>query len=715
VTAVGCPAGHELLDGRRRFCPRCRRDDVIEGVAVMEPTLSRAQIAAAVDAAASNYAALRSLAAALAADADALSHGAPPVVGRLVTELIERGSISLRLPTCAVCGRTGRPLSATESGAMCQRCAARRHPQPCVRCSIVKPVAGRIADGQPICERCRRRERGRRGCGMCGKTTSIAMRAHDGQPDICVNCYRMPDAVCSVCGRLRECNFAASDTPICLSCSPRATARCVHCGVDRPPVVRWEEGPVCDRCYTAALRHRGRCALCGMQRRLVCPPGPDATTCADCADLPIIHSCGDCGIEDKLYEKGRCARCSLRRRTAMLLSDGTGNIAAELAAVSEAISATRVPRSALNWLRNGAGAGLLAELAAGRLAATHDALDQHPRRRAADYLRHILIAGGALAPRDEELARTEGWLTELLSGIDNAEHRRLVQAFATWRVMRRLRRTAEATPTARTYTAHARVRIKTAIAFLDWLATRGATLADCRHADVDDWLGTGPGAYHVRDFLAWAADRGHCHRFHVPGMENTNGAATDPEQRWTHLARLLHDDDLDVTDRVAGCLLLLFGQQQSRIAAMTTDQVTVHGADVHVRFGQHELPVPEPLGVLLQTLIRDGRPHVGVGSPAHTRWLFPGGLPGRPITASRLAERLRALGIRTQTGRRAALIDLAAQLPAAVLADLLNLSANTAVRWMRQAGGDWNNYAAELARARQSPTMPNTEPQATAG
>jgi hypothetical protein len=65
----------------------------------------------------------------------------------------------------------------------------------------------------------------------------------------------------------------------------------------------------------------------------------------------------------------------------------------------------------MNWLRNGAGAKLLADAAAGRLAVSHDALDAHPHRRAADYLRHILTAGGALPPRDEELARAGHWLT----------------------------------------------------------------------------------------------------------------------------------------------------------------------------------------------------------------------------------------------------------------------------------------------------------------
>lgn len=43
---------------------------------------------------------------------------------------------------------------------------------------------------------------------------------------------------------------------------------------------------------------------------------------------------------------------------------------------------------------------------------------------------------------------------------------------------------------------------------------------------------------------------------------------------------------------------------------------------------------------------------------------------------------------------------LAARLPAAVLAEVLNLTPGTAVEWVRAAGGDWASYAAEVARAR---------------
>ena len=136
---------------------------------------------------------------------------------------------------------------------------------------------------------------------------------------------------------------------------------------------------------------------------------------------------------------------------------------------------------------------------------------------------------------------------------------------------------------------------------------------------------------------------------------------------------------------------------------MTTSQVTRRDGQTFLRLGRHEVPVPGPLASAIVQLISDGRSYRGVGSPPATTWLFPGHLPGRPITPATLGERLHAIGIYAQTGRRAALLDLAAQLPAAVLADLLGLHETTAAKWMHQAGGDWSRYAAELARRPHQP------------
>lgn len=93
----------------------------------------------------------------------------------------------------------------------------------------------------------------------------------------------------------------------------------------------------------------------------------------------------------------------------MLLRGDAEQIPAQFAGVYTAIVTTTTPRSALNWLRKGAGAAVLAEVAAGRLALTHEALETHARPQAADYLRHVLVANGALPPRDEGVARTERW------------------------------------------------------------------------------------------------------------------------------------------------------------------------------------------------------------------------------------------------------------------------------------------------------------------
>lgn len=683
-----------------------RQRQVQAAVLAAVPSLTATQVQAAIAAVASHPAALRALAGALAADPDALALGAPPMIGRLVGALRGQGALSLPTPRCARCLREGLPLTRSSTlGGVCARCRRRELAEACARCGVVKPVAGRDREHRPVCARCA--DRPQRECGRCGRIRRIARRAHTtargDQPDLCDGCYQPPLARCSSCGAERPCNFAGTAAPVCTRCAPRRTAACAHCGQDKPPVANWPQGPVCDRCYTAALRHRGECASCHRTRRLVSPPGPDATTCADCAGLPATHLCGDCGREDKLYERGRCNDCALRRRTNELLRAGAEQIPTPLVAVGDAILATSTPRTALNWLRNGAGAIVLADLAAGRTAISHTALDAHPRRRGADYLRHILVAAGVLPTRDEGLARLEAWVTHtLLTGLERPEHRRQLHAYATWHVLRRARRRAGLNTTGRSATNYPRTQLIVAARFLGWLDQRGLKLTDARQHDIDSWLTDGPSGYPVRDFLIWAADHQHCPTLIVPTLARTTGPATHPDQRWALLARLLHDDALDLTDRVAGSLLLCYGQQLSRIAVMTTEQVQRHRDphSVSLRFAAHAITVPAPLAGLITQLVDAGRPHRGVGSPATSPWLFPGHLPGRPITPSRLGERLRTIGIRALPARRATLLQLAAEVPAAVLADLLNLTPGTATRWTRDAAGDWSRYAAELANER---------------
>ena len=431
------------------------------------------------------------------------------------------------------------------------------------------------------------------------------------------------------------------------------------------------------------------------------PPGPAAAICGGCSGTgPAGHVCTVCGREDKLYERGHCPRCSLRRRADALLAGPDGTIPAPLTGVRDAIAAAASARGALNWLRRGAGAPVLAAIARGELALSHQALDSWPARRPADYVRALLVAHGALPDRDEALARLERDTTALLASVAGPEDRRTLTAYATWRVLQRARWNAGRRPAPHTATRAARLRVRAAAALLQWLSDRGIPLSRIGQADLDCWLLTGPPPLReaAGDFLSWAAARRLAPRLTLARRQNHAGPAAGEDLRWALARRLLHEPGVAPIDRVTGCFLLLYGQQLSRIAGMTRAQVRDHGTGLTVRFGRNDAAIPEPLAGFVRDQLAAPRRHHSLGAPPDTRWLFPGHLPGQPITAARLGERLGKLSIDGQAGRRAALLQLAAEVPAAVLSDLLGITTTTAADWAHAAGGDWSRYAAELAR-----------------
>lgn len=183
-----CRNGHQVRPGHR--CVECRRTDTLAAIITAELSLDTETVTAVFNRVVTNGAALRSLAEALATDPHILSVGAPPVVGRLVTELVAAGSTTFTVPTCGRCGRSDRPLfRSDQDGAACARCRSWQRAAPCAFCGATKPVAAHTETGNPMCELCRRRRRGQRTCGMCGETAPIAVRGRDDRPDVCVNCY----------------------------------------------------------------------------------------------------------------------------------------------------------------------------------------------------------------------------------------------------------------------------------------------------------------------------------------------------------------------------------------------------------------------------------------------------------------------------------------------------------------------------------------------
>jgi len=142
------------------------------------------------------------------------------------------------------------------------------------------------------------------------------------------------------------------------------------------------------------------------------------------------------------------------------------------------------------------------------------------------------------------------------------------------------------------------------------------------------------------------------------------------------------------------CSSPLYGQTASRIVHLRVGDVSIDSDTVRVRLGTVEVHLAPPLDQLIRHLT-DEATH----NPRGGGWVFPGLHAGRPITADWMATRLNAAGLRTASARSTALLDLAAEMPAAFLAGLLGLHPNIAVRWMYASGGEWAGYVAERVAA----------------
>ena len=143
---------------------------------------------------------------------------------------------------------------------------------------------------------------------------------------------------------------------------------------------------------------------------------------------------------------------------------------------------------------------------------------------------------------------------------------------------------------------------------------------------------------------------------------------------------------------------------------MTHHQVAKNGGLVTVTFDTEAVELPEPLDRLV--LEQHAQATGGRYATHRTNWLFPGRHAGRPLATENFRSQLVTLGIAPNQARKAAMFQLAAEMPAPVLADLLGLAPTTASRWAKLAARDWSQYA---AMRRDVSDAPNEAPSSPAG
>lgn len=662
----------------REGWPRCAqcppedgRDpvDLIIGIVTgVDPTLSADQVATAVSAAVPRAGRRQRLAWVLQDRPDLLTGAgaeAPiPSVLRLIDKLCDAGAQVITHPACPGCGRVihlHRPIGGQW---LCRNCVAKTRAQPCSRCGAVREAATRDEHGKPLCPYCLINDpANQEACIDCGRRRRVSVRTPNGP--LCEACRPVKTMTCSICGREAPCYISlATGQPWCEACRQR-WARCAGCGQDRPVRGGTLDQPLCAACTRD--------------------------------DPGFWRSCPNCGQPGRI-RSGRCARCAVRQRLREILGDETGRIRPHLQALHDALAATDRTNTVIAWLDSASARVLRGLDACQRL--THAALDELPDGKPVEHLRSVLVAIGSLPPRDEHMARLERWITQVVTERPDAEERKLLHRYAVWHIVRRLRGRLAGADTTRGQSAAARGNIRAAIVLLDWLAEHGLTLATARQGDLEAWLAS-PEATHregAGNFVRWAR-RQKLTRLDFAAVKwGGPTGVIDTETRWEQARWLLHDDTVKPEDRVAGLLVLLYAQPTSRIVRLTLEHVHASDNEVRLRLGREPVLLPEPLAGLVRQVAVTRKGHATIGDPGASPWLFPGGQPGRALSAFRMAERLNQLGIRSGQSRSAALFQLATDLPAAMLAKMLGIHIAVAVAWQRASSGDWAAYAAEISR-----------------
>lgn len=635
----------------------------------------------------------------------------PKLVAEFLYAAIDAGIRGLVAPGCALCGRP-RTLLHTfgDDQRICTTCYSRTRAAVCSVCGRDgQRVKARTSDGGAVCPRCHDRARTPDRCAGCGKVRLLKRSGHGRSYCRACQTRRAPTEPCSICGHDRRVNARAPDgRPMCTTCYAKtrtASDVCDECGAVGPLNARADGRAdtgknLCARCY----RHPKReCGICGRTRRVslkATDTSPDI--CPTCYQAPTID-CSVCGLHAlgrRTTKDGQpwCFACQATERIDQLLTGSDGTVSAGLKDVRDALVSTDRPRTILsNWDRVGS-LSLLAKLASQDDQITHEALDAEGNRFSVNYLRAVLVACGTLPERDENLARLHHFANDVIAATIEGEPRQILARYARWHVVARVQvdRHGVLGPGA---AGRCRQEIRTAQRFLDHLAARGRAVGECTQADVDEWLG-----HHSTQrtrFIRWLLHNGHVSSIDLPESAPATGARrhADPEQHWTLVRRLLHDDQFaSLEDRVAALLVLLYAQPLGKIAALTVDDIDKTEDGTFLRLGTEPLLLVPPLDALVAALPIT-KPFGTARTLADPRWLFPGKNAGQHQHPTSLMGRLNRLGILTRASRNTAMLHLASTVPPAVFASLIGISIGAATRWAQHAGGNWSTYAS-LPRAR---------------
>ncbi|MEU5425852.1 hypothetical protein AB0H73_09615 [Streptomyces olivoreticuli] len=600
--------------------------------------------------------------------ADALLSGsslAPPAVQRLIQTLADAGFDRVRTPACHRCSRIRPLVKVVEGGRVCGGCAG--------------ALAYAAAVGV---------------CRECARTRSLPAQG------LCAACYarglkgRTPKTACAKCGQHRVCRKSRTDgRSLCDTCRPRPDGTCTLCGTSAQIQARWPVGPVCDNCYIRVRTNPAPCSVCGLTRALTGRVDGEPS-CGPCSGAHADYSCARCANPADSAVGSLCEPCALGDQVADFFGALPAAAQGRLQPLRDRLENSEQPRAARSWLKHSASARLLPELVSNGEQVSHEALDALCREPGqaptAGHLRDVLVDAGVLAPRDEHIANVErrfAWIIDAHPHL--AAH---LHAYGHDSVLPRLRHRQR--PSTEYVAQWATARMASAADLLTWAHGRDLGLEQLTQDDVDQWLNEGTSTRHnVRDFLVWAAENERARHLLVPHRDKPVPVAMEARTHWELLQRCLREEAFPLEVRVAGALVLFYGQQVTRIVALERDCLQHDEEGSYLVLGEIPVLLPPALTRLIAELAAAGNQAPVSGERTTSRWLFPSARNRmRHRSAATLAALLNSHGIPIKSARASALMNAAMDLPPAELSATLGVHLLTAAQWRRRAARGWTAY-----------------------
>jgi hypothetical protein len=471
----------------------------------------------------------------------------------------------------------------------------------------------------------------------------------------------------------------------------------------------WPLGPVCARCYRDVLRHPGACHACNRVRVLIGRSEVGEGICGPCAGSAQDYLCRTCGAAGEQHFAQTCLRCSIAVSAGQLLATATGAVPARVADLPAALARRGRPDSTMRWLLKPTPRGLMQAIGA-EAAISHASFDACPPGQARHHLRSLLVDAGVLPPRDEHTERLDAWVNELVATLP-AHHSRVIVPFAHWKVLRTVRRRTRRKRTTVGVANSARERVRAAIRLLRHLDTSHERVDRLTQDSLDRWIGGSRSrSSDIAPFIGWLNLSGTTHGLRVPVIKMADPSQITPDDvQHTQVRELVSGrcPETDLGTRVAGLLILLYGARIERIHRLTTADLSRTDRGTFLTLSSDPLEIPFAVAQLIERLAanveRSPRARTRTGEASY---LFAS--PRRshePLHPTTLGRKLARAGIQPRIGRNYAMLALTTDLPAAVVAAQLGLTAQTTTRWAQYSQRDNIDYVAARARSCPEPAI----------